>query len=137
MARIKTIVVLLFLFFGVEQLEAQVYTFSTSGISVLQKNKSGSWGNWSDLDLVNILVKLDSGKNRIVVYSEVIQLFEITEYIPLQENETDKIYTFLCTDNDGEACTLSIITRKNQDNRKQLYIRYDNRVILYNIHNYK
>ena len=44
MARIKTIVVLLFLFFGVEQLEAQVYTFSTSGISVLQKNKSGSWG---------------------------------------------------------------------------------------------
>jgi hypothetical protein len=38
----------------------------------------GKWGKWSDLQLVNILVSLDT--KRIVIYSEVIQLFEIIQY---------------------------------------------------------
>ena len=104
---------------------------------MLEKGQNGNWGNWSDLKLVNILVKLDTDKNRIVVYSEAIQVFEIIDYIPLEENETDSIYTFTCKDNNGEDCTLSIITRKKQDNRKQLYINYEDRIILYNIFNYK
>jgi hypothetical protein len=101
------------------------------------KDQNGKWGKWSDLNLVNILVKLDTDKSRIVVYSEIIQLFEIIDYIPLQENETDSIYSFTCKDNNGENCTLSIISRKNQNNRKQLYINYSDRIIVYNIFNYK
>jgi len=137
MTKIKIIVVLMFLCLGLQKSFAQTYKFSTSGISVLQKDQKGKWGKWSDLKLVNILVKLDTDKNRIIVYSEAIQLFEIVEYVPLEENETDSIYSFICKDNNGEDCTLSIITRKNQGNRKQLYISYDNRIILYNIFNYK
>ena len=119
---------------------SQTYNFKTSGLSVLQKDQKdqrGKWGKWSDLKLVNILVKLDTDKSRIIVYSEVIQLFEIIEYIPLEERKTDSVYSFTCKDNNGEDCTLSIITRKNQGNRKQLYINYDDRIILYNIFNFK
>ena len=65
----------------------------------------------------------------------MIQLFEIIVYQPIAENDTDIVYSFTCKDNNGEDCTLSIITRKNQDNRKQLYINYDNRIIVYNIFN--
>lgn len=137
MTKIKIILVLIFLALGLNQLYSQTYKFSTSGLSVLEKGQNGSWGKWSDLKLVNILVKLDTDKNRIVVYSEAIQVFEIIDYIPLEENETDSVYTFTCKDNNGEDCTLSIITRKKQDNRKQLYINYDDRIILYNIFNYK
>jgi hypothetical protein len=136
MAKIKIIIVLAFLIIGFQNTYSQTYNFKTSGLSVLEKDQKGNWGKWSDLNLVNILIKLDTDKNRIVVYSEIIQLFEIIEYIPLEENETDGIYSFTCKDNNGEDCTLSIITRKKQDNRKQLYINYDNRIIVYNIFNF-
>lgn len=137
MTKIKIIIVLFFLTFGFQQSHSQTYKFKTSGLSVLEKNQKGNWGKWSDLKLTNILVSLDTNKNRIAVYSEIIQLFEIINYIPLEENETDSIYTFTCKDNNGEDCTLSIITRKKQDNRKQLYINYVDRIILYNISNFK
>lgn len=126
----------MFLGMGLHQSYSQTYKFKTSGFSVMEKDGKGKWGKWSDLDLVNILVKLDTDKSRIIVYSEIIQLFEILEYQPLEENETDSVYTFTCKDNNGDDCTLSIITRKKQDNRKQLYINYDNRIIVYNISNF-
>src|SRR3970040_2196854 len=136
MAKKKKIIFFMFLGMGLHQSYSQTYKFKTSGFSVMEKDQKGKWGKWSDLNLVNILVKLDTDKSRIVVYSEIIQLFEIIDYIPLEENETDSVYTFTCKDNNGDDCTLSIITRKKQDNRKQLYINYDNRIIVYNISNF-
>jgi hypothetical protein len=50
---------------------------------------------WSDLQLVNILVSLDTKKSRIVIYSEVIQLFEIIQYQATEENDTDVVYPCL------------------------------------------
>lgn len=137
MFKIKIILVILFLSMGLNHSYSQTYKFKTSGFSVLEKNEKGKWGKWSDLDLVNILVSLDTNKNRIVIYSQIIQLFEITDYLAVEENETDIVYTFTCKDNNGDDCTLSIITRKKQDNRKQLYINYDDRIIVYNIINFK
>jgi hypothetical protein len=137
MTKIKIITILAFFTLGLNQSYSQIYKFKTSGLSVMQKDQRGKWGKWSDLKLVNIFVKLDTDKSRIVVYSEVIQLFEIIDYIPLEESETDSVYSFICKDNNGEDCTLSIITRKKQDNRKQLYINYDDRIILYNIFHIK
>ena len=135
MIKIKTYILFLLLGLGVQQSYSQTYKFSTSGLSVLEKKENGKWGNWSDLDLVNLVVSLDTNKNRIVIYSERIQLFEIVEYQDRQENDTDIVYSFTCKDNEGVDCTLSIITRKNQENRKQLYINYGNRIILYNVFN--
>jgi hypothetical protein len=135
MNKIKLFIVLLFLTFGMQQTYSQTYKFKTSGFSVLEKNNKGKWGKWSDLNLVNILVTLDTNKSRFVVYSQVIQLFEIIEYIPTQENDTDIVYSFTCKDNNGDDCTIAIITRKQQENRKQLYITYDNHIIVYNIFN--
>lgn len=137
MAKIKIIIVLTFLCVGLHKSYSQTYNFKTSGFSVLEKDQKGKWGKWSDLDLVNILVKLDTDKSRIVVYSEAIQVFEIIDYHSIEENESDCVYSFTCKDNNGDDCTLSIITRKKQGNRKQLYINYDNRIIVYNISNFK
>lgn len=133
--KIKLYILLLFFAAGLQQTYSQIYKFKTSGVSVLEKNERGKWENWSDLQLVNVLVSLDTDKSRIVIYSEVIQLFEIIEYEPTEENDSDVVYSFSCKDNNGDDCTLSIITRKNQDNRKQLYINYGNRIIVYNIFN--
>jgi len=137
MTKLKIIILLLFLGFGLNRSYSQTYKFTTSGFSVLEKGQNGKWGKWSDLTLVNMMVTLDTDKNRIVVYSQAIQVFEIVDYQTVEENESDLVYTFTCKDNNGEDCTLSIIKRKQQDNRKQLYINYLDRIILYNIFSYK
>ena len=135
MAKIKTYSILLFLVLGLHSSYSQSYKFKTSGFSVLEKNEKGKWGKWSDLNLVNVLVTLDTNKSRIVVYSQIIQLFEIIEYQPTEENDTDIVYSFTCKNNEGVDCTVSIITRKKPEHRKQLYINYDNQIIVYNIFN--
>jgi hypothetical protein len=135
MTKTKLYIILFFLGLGLQQSYSQSYKFKTSGFSVLEKNERGKWGKWSDLSLVNILVSLDTNKDRIVIYSQAIQLFEIIVYQTKEENDTDIVYSFTCKDNNGEDCTLSIITRKKQDNRKQLYVNYENRIIVYNIFN--
>ncbi len=137
MTKIKTIILLLFLGFGLQQCYSQTYKFSTSGFSVLERNDKGEWGKWSNLELSKMMVTLDTDKNRIVVYSQAIQVFEIIDYHPVEENETDLVYSFTCKDNNGEDCTLSIIKRKKQEDRKQLYINYGDKIILYNIFNLK
>ena len=124
---------LFFLLLGIQQSYSQVYRFKTSGFSVLEKNEKGKWGKWSDLSLVNIVVTLDTDKNRFLIYSRNIQLYEILTYQPESESESDLVYSFTCRDNDGIDCTVSIITRKKQENRKQLYITYPDHVIVYNI----
>ena len=120
---------------GCQQSYSQAYNFKTTGFSVLEKNEKGKWGKWSDLEPSTMMVTLDTNKNRIVIYSQIIQLFEIIDYQATEENDTDIVYSFTCKDNDGEECVLSIITRKKQDNRKQLYINYGNQIIVYNIFN--
>ena len=131
--RTSIYIILFFLALGLQQTYAQSYQFKTSGFSVLEKNERGKWGEWSNLDLVNLSVILDTNKHRIVVYSQEIQLFSILDYIEREENDTDIVYSFMCKDNEGKECKLSIITRKKQDYRKQLYINYDDHIILYNI----
>ena len=135
MNTIRTALILLFFVLGIQESQSQSYQFRTSGFSVLEKNQKGKWGEWSNLDLANLSVILDTNKHRIVVYSQEIQLYNIVEYIEREENETDVIYSFLCKDNDGTDCKLSIITRKKQDYRKQLYINYVQRIIVYNMTN--
>lgn len=121
------------LFFCFQFSNAQTYKFQTSGYSVLEKNEKGKWGDWSELDLLKIPISLDTSKHRIVVYTAVPQIYSIENYAEIEENNTDIIYSFTCKDENGDACTLMIITRKQQDNRKQLYINYENRIYLYNI----
>ncbi len=94
-----------------QQTYAQSYKFRTSGYSVLEKNERGKWGKWSDLELVNVLVVLDTDKNRIVVNSQETQVYQISDYIAREENETDIVYSFVCKDLKGNDTKLSIITR--------------------------
>ena len=95
---------------------AQTYKFLTTGFSVMEKNAKGEWGKWSELKDTSIIITLDTNKNRIVVYSQEVQLYDILNYESEQENDTDRINTFACKDNDGNPFTISIITRKTNKN---------------------
>ena len=120
-----------------QQSRGQVYKFMTTGLSVLEKDEKGAWGKWSDLKDTSIVIALDTNKNRIIVYSQEIQLYDILNYEDREENDQDIIYPFTCKDDDGLPFTISIITRKNQDGRKQLYINQKNVIVVYNIINFR
>ncbi len=137
MSKLKVSFIVLFVLFGLNYGFSQSYKFKTTGLSVSVKEGNKKFGNWSELKPVSIVINLDTKKNRIVIYSEVIQVFDIIEYLPTEENNKDLIYPFVCKDNNGEECTLSFITRKSQDNRKQLYVKYEDRVLAYNIVNFE
>jgi hypothetical protein len=100
-------------------------------------NPKGKWTKWTEPKETSIIITLDTKKSRIVVYSESIQLFEIMEYIDEKSTPKDDTVSFVCRDNDGEDCNIAIITRKNQENRMQLYITYDDRIINYNVSVYR
>lgn len=136
MPKLKIVLFALFVMFGFQQSQAQTYKFLTTGFSVMEKDGSGNWGKWSELQPSSIVVTLDTSKNRIVIYSQEIQVYEIVDYEDAEENDNDLIYTFSCSDENGMPFTISIITRKKQDNRKQLYINQKDVVIVYNIVNY-
>lgn len=130
----KTLKYILFLFifsFGIAN--AQQYRFKTTGYMVSQKDKKGKWGDFSKFKKSEMVVVLDTQKDRIVVYSEAIQLFNIMDYGEKKSTKTDDVVSFLCIDNLGVNCSLSIYTRKNKNNLNQLYIHYDDMVVVYNM----
>ncbi len=134
--KFKFVFFVFFLTFGVQQAQGQVYKFLTTGFSVMEKNAKGNWGKWSELQKASIIVSLDTDKNRIVVYSQEIQVYDIVDYHEKEENDKTLIYGFDCKDQDGAPFTISIITRKNQNNRKQLYINQKDVIVVYNIVNH-
>jgi len=114
----------------------KIFKFLTTGFSVMEKEPNGKWGKWSELKPTSIVVTLDTKKGRILIYSQEVQLYDILNYEKIEENESDIIYPFTCTDDDGRPFTISFITRKKQGNRKQLYVNQQDVVIMYNIENF-
>ena len=127
---------LLFFLVALFQAQSQTYKFVASGFSIMERNEKGGWGKWSDLTETSLIISLDTTKNRFLIYSQEIQLYDILSYEEKEENDTDLIYPFTCKDDDGVPFTLSIITRKSQNNRKQLYLNHKNFIVVYNIVNY-
>ena len=133
MQTIKKAFILLLLIAGGNELYSQDYRFITTGVSVSEKDKKGKWSDYTDFKKAEIIVNLNTDKNRIMIYSNVEQLFRIVEYYDKKSTPTDDIASFQCVTNDGENCVVSIYTRKNQGNRKQLYTYYKDRIIVYNM----
>ena len=125
--------ILLFLFFASVTTYAQKYNFKTSGYMVSQKDNKGNWSEWSKLQKSEMTVLLDMESHRIVVYSEVLQLFSIMKYGNQETVGDDDVVKFNCVDNNGVECVLAIYTRKKQGGRNQLYITYEDMIIAYNM----
>ncbi len=112
---------------------SQTYRFATTSFSVLEKNEKGKWGKWSNAEKSQVVINLDTKKNRIVIYSREVQLYRIVEYPAKQETKTSIIYPFICQDDDGLKFDITIVTRKDQGNRKQMYIYHKDVILVYNM----
>ncbi len=113
---------------------SQVYKFKASGFSIIEKNQEGKWGEWSEFENSSLIITLDGKKDRVVVASQEIQLYKIVSYGQKISTVFDDTIALNCTDNAGGSCTILIVTRKNQNNRKQFYINYEDVKIVYNVY---
>ncbi len=123
--------------FGLQKTSAQVYTFKTSSMSVMDKNDKGGWNEWTEFKKAEIIITLDANKDRFVVNSKELQLYKIESYLEKTSNENDDTLGFICTDNDGVKCAILIVTRKKENNRMQFYINYPDLKMVYNIYTTK
>ena len=110
----------------------QQYRFKTSHVSVSKYNeRAEKWHKWSDRIPKEVIVVLNSQKNRIVLYAEEIQLFNILAFEPTKEDQTYKTEVFQCSDNDGQSCVITIRTLKDYSNVHELYIVYESRMMMF------
>jgi hypothetical protein len=130
----KFIIPLFLIFFSVPDIAAQTYRFKADSFSLIEKNANGKWGNWTDFNQSPVVISLDGTKDRIVVNSQEIQIYTILAYGEKVVEKGKETIPMKCADNSGGLCTILIVTKKNEDNRKQIYINYDDVKIVYNVY---
>lgn len=131
---IKIIVPFFLLFLSIQNVSAQVYRFKADSFSIIEKNANGKWGKWTDFDKTPVVISLDGKKDRIIVNSKEIQLYTILAYGEKVIEKNQETIPMKCADNSGGLCTILIVTKKNEGNRKQFYINYDDVKIVYNVY---
>jgi hypothetical protein len=125
--------VFLSLFFGVQKITAQTYSFKATAYSVQEKN-DGKWGKWSDFVESTVVITIDGKKSRVVVGSKEIQLYYIENFGEKVVTPTTETIQMNCLDNSGKPVVILVVTRKNQDNRKQFYVNFDDVRFVYNVY---
>ncbi len=130
----KKLVAILFFVLFCQLGFTQTYEFKTTGYSVSLKNPNNDqWTKWSKTQPTEILITLDRSKHRFVIYSEIIQLFNIYKYEEKVENAEGTSNKYLCVDNQGVETVITIISPKDAGPNKQIYITNDEMIIEYDI----
>lgn len=91
----------------------------------------GNWTDWSEWKEANILIVIDGQQERITIYTETIQTFDIIE----DEGESlsdkgDPTMNFYCVDENGIKCRIRIVKRTTLT---QIYADYNNLILCFNI----
>ncbi|MDR6969171.1 hypothetical protein J2X31_003198 [Flavobacterium arsenatis] len=131
---LRTFFIFCFLFFSITEASAQVYRFKAESYSVVEKKDNGNWGEWSKFQETAVIITLDGKNDKITVNSQEVQYYKILAYGEKVVTEDDDTIPLKCADLNGNLCTILIVTRKNQDNRKQFYINYGDVKIVYNVY---
>ncbi|AWA29358.1 hypothetical protein HYN48_04240 [Flavobacterium magnum] len=134
MNTLKSVLLCLVLLLSASKTVAQTYRFKASSFSVAEKNEDGSWGKWTEPEQSTVIITLDGKKDRIVIGSKEIQVYKIMSYGEKVVSGDDETIPLNCMMTDGRACTILIITRKGQGNRKQFYINFEDVRIVYNVY---
>jgi len=134
MKLLKTLILFCFLCFSIAETSAQVYRFKAESYSVIEKKDNGNWGEWNKFEETTVIITLDGKNDKVTINSQEVQYYKILAYGEKVVTEDDDTIPLKCADLNGNLCTILIVTRKNQDNRKQFYINYEDVKIVYNVY---
>ncbi|OYU79841.1 MAG: hypothetical protein CFE23_11985 [Flavobacterium sp. BFFFF1] len=134
MKLLKSFAVCLFLVLATQNTVAQTYRFKATSFSLVEKNEDGTWGKWTEPEESTVVITLDGKKDRIVIGSKELQVYKIMSYGEKIVSGDDETIPLNCMMLDGRACTILIITRKSQGNRKQFYVNFEDVKFVYNVY---
>ena len=121
---IKSIIFALMLLFVSCELWAQTHKYQTYCFAYMTKSDYGVWSDWSEWEGSNMLVVINLDKDRITIYSNEIQEYDIYEY---ERDDNDRYggesVSFKCVDDHGLRCGVRL--RSQVDGKLQLYVDYN------------
>lgn len=131
---IKLFIIIIFITLNIPTLSAQVYKFKATSFSVLEKDDKNNWGKWTEAEQSTAIISLDGKKDRLVIGTKEIQVYKILNYGQKVATEFDETIALDCADLSGKPCTILVVTRKNQAERKQFYVNYEDVKFVYNVY---
>jgi hypothetical protein len=117
------------------QLSSQVLKFKAYSHATKVKSFNEDfdlvWEKWSDWQENSSLITIDSKTDRIKVFSNKTQIFDIIEY---NEEVKDEFY-FDCVDNEGKELKLELFKKWTEKDEMyfQFYIRKDDIQVVFNL----
>lgn len=128
----KKLLILLFtLLIGLE-VSAQVYTYRTYQFAFKQTNSSGQWKQWSDWQDSDMRVVINMNTDHITIYSPETQYYRVTEYLrKFTDNSGGNQVEFAAVDEEGLKCHIRLRIEKNGNS--QIYIEWNDLIIVYNV----
>lgn len=134
MKKLSFYILITLLCFITLNLSAQILRYKATSFSVMEKIAKNKWGEWSDFEPSTVVIAVDSNKSRIIFNSQEIQLFKIMSFGEPIKSKNSETLVLNCLDNDRGSCSIIIITHKNEDDRVQFYINYDDLKMVYNVY---
>ena len=131
---IRLFIFTLFVTLNISTLSAQVYRFKATSFSVIEKDAKDNWGKWTEPEQSTAIISLDGKKDRLVIGTKEIQVYKILNYGEKVVTQFDETIALDCADLNGKPCTILVVTRKNQDDRKQFYVNYEDVKFVYNVY---
>lgn len=129
----KRILFILGLLFSLSPLSAEVWKFTAYEFSCRYYDTYAySWSSWSDWEDCNLLIVVDTYKERVTIYSSETQVFDIISTTGTRRDSNgNDISQFTCIDSRGLRCGMRVINCQNGTN--QLYLDYSDFMYVYNI----
>lgn len=93
-------------------------------------NDYGRWTSWSNWEDSDIRISLDLDKEKIVIYTEITQVYYILTYNgEYQDNKGGLQAEFKVVDQDGDYGIIRL--RRQNDGTTQLYVEFSNIMWVY------
>jgi len=115
---------------------SQVTKYKSTSFSFKTKNENTlRWSKWSEPESAEILITIDLTSDRIKIFSEEEQVYDIIQYYKMTTDvDDDETLKFQCVNEDGLKCFVRFVILKSQNGRKQLYVDFADMSWMYNIY---
>jgi hypothetical protein len=95
---------------------------------------TGKWNDWSKWTETNIIVLIDGDEQRITVYSDETQIYDMVKVLfNGTDSDGDRVWKWLCINADGLRCHVRLIKLNQLGGKWHLYIEFDDLMWVYSI----
>ncbi len=133
LVRILSTCLLFFLFNSLSF--SQVNKLRSTSFSSKYQINDYSWSDWSEPTETNVLITIDIESERITIYSQQTQIYDIAEYEgETTDSDGDDFMTFFCVNEDGLTCRIHLAKLNSQGGRNQIYVDFADLKWMYNVY---